>query len=180
MEPAFSSVSGCLPTISIVGIEKQHPGPVVFLSLVFIFSLMPYLFSRLGWGELTARNLPHITLPPFPSVSPANPAPTEERKLMPSNWYKGTFCFYATHAKRRGKKEGGRKKPTDVKIGKRSFQQQWSWIILAPSPPHFLLEVSHRPGPNSRALGGHSCWSEKNRPWRLEVTLKGHLIHHFV
>lgn len=49
------------------------------------------------------------------------------------------------------KKGKGGEKPTDVKIGKRSFQQ-WSWVILAPSPPRFLLEVSHRPGPNSEHL----------------------------
>lgn len=23
---------------------------------------------------------------------------------MPSNWYKGTFCFYATHAKKKGER----------------------------------------------------------------------------
>lgn len=43
-----------------------------------------------------------------------------------------------------------------------------------------LFKVSHRPRPKLRALGGSSCWSEKNRPWSLEMTLKGHLIHHFV
>lgn len=152
----------------------------MFLSLLFIFSLLPYLFSGLGrgGGELTARNRPHITLPPFPSVSPASPAPTEERKIMPSNWYKGTFCFYAAHAKRRGKKEGG-KNPLMLK---REREILPAVVLSNPgsqSAPHFLLEVRHRPRPNS-ALGGSSCWSEKNRPWRLDVTLKGRRIHHFV
>lgn len=38
---------------------------------------------------------------------------------MPSNWYKGTFCFYATHAKRKGKKEERereRKKKTSLML----------------------------------------------------------------
>lgn len=106
-----------------LSVLKDSTQSCVVLSLdfqifpVFIFSLLP-ASSVLGvGGKLTAchaspaRNLPHIALPPFLSVSPASPAPTEESKLMPSNWYKGTFCFYATHAKRRGKKEG--KNPTD-------------------------------------------------------------------
>lgn len=50
--------------------------------------------------------------------------PTEERKLVPSNWYKGTFCFYATHAERRGKGKG--KNPEMVKKGKKWDPLQWS------------------------------------------------------
>lgn len=52
---------------------------------------------------------------------------------MPSNWYKRHFLFLCNTRK----KEGGEKR-TNVKIGKRSFQQ-WSWVVLAPSPPHFFV-----------------------------------------
>lgn len=110
---------------------------VIFVSLdyqkfflYFFFPFLPLAALRLAEKACSIPGLcclnppPHPTLPPFPNVSPASPAPTEERKLVPSNWYKGTFCFHATDAKRRGK--GKEKTSQMVKKGKKWDPLQWS------------------------------------------------------
>lgn len=97
---------------------------------LFFFPFLPLAALRLEEKACSIPGLccsnppPHPTLPPFPNVSPASPAPTEERKLVPSNWYKGTFCFHATDAKRRGK--GKEKTSQMVKKGKKWDPLQWS------------------------------------------------------
>lgn len=101
-----------------------------FFLFFFSFPFLPLAALRLGEKACSIPGLccssppPHPTLLPFPNVSPASPAPTEERKLVPSNWYKGTFCFHATDAKRRGK--GKEKTSQMVKKGKKWDPLQWS------------------------------------------------------
>ena len=109
---------------------------VIFVSLdyqkffPFFFPFLPLAALRLGEkacripGLCCSNPPPHPTLLPFPNVSPASPEPTEERKLVPSNWYKGTFCFHATDAKRRGKRK--EKTSQMVKKGKKWDPLQWS------------------------------------------------------
>lgn len=61
---------------------------------------------------------------------------------MPSNWYKGTFCFYATHAKRRGKRKEKKKTPQTVKKAKKWDSLQWSLSNPASrSTPCFVGEL---------------------------------------
>lgn len=154
----LSSPSTCLLIISILDFF-QKSSFVIFVSLDFQIFQVPLSPPQLFLGLEKACCIPglhccwnpppHPTLPPFPSVSPASPAPTEERKLVPSNWYKTTFCFYATHAKRRGKRKGERT-PQMLKKGKKRNPLLWSSKILSMASPHFLLG-SHRPGPNSSA-----------------------------
>jgi hypothetical protein len=42
--------------------------------------------------------------------------------------------------------------PLMIKKGKNEILSQWSWRILALSPTHLLLEVSHRPRPTLEQL----------------------------
>ena len=108
-----------------------------FFPVVFFFLPSPWLLSGLE-KKLSAFQASAATLPPFPNVSPASPVPTEDRKLVPSNWYKGTLCFYATDTKRRGK--GNEKKPHRwLKRERNGILYSGLWAVLSLALPYFLL-----------------------------------------
>jgi len=80
------------------------------------------------------------------------------------------------HAKRRGNRKG-KKTPQMVKrkeMGSSAVVSEQSWVSLRPT---FCWEASHRPRPRSEPLVAAAV--RITRIWSLEVTLRGHHIHHF-
>lgn len=109
-----------LVIVSILDFKKtKHHSIIILISLdfqIFWVPPPPLAVLRLGGKACSVPGLcclnppPHPTLPPFPNVSPAGPAPAEERKLVPSHDTKA-LSVSMQHTQQGGAKGRRRKTP---------------------------------------------------------------------